>query len=122
MSSAHHASGQHLLADLHGVAPSVLQDGAALEALMREAAQRAGAHILFSHLHSFGPQAGVTGVLLLAESHISIHTWPESGFAALDIFMCGAAQPGLALDFLCQALQAQQVQTRTVARGDGSAV
>lgn len=117
MSGPHHASGQHLLADLHGVAPALLQDGAALEALLRQAAQLAGAHILFSHLHSFGPQAGVTGVVLLAESHISIHTWPESGFAALDIFMCGAAQPQLALQFLCTALQAQSSDTRVVARG-----
>jgi S-adenosylmethionine decarboxylase len=48
--------------------------------------------VLFSHFHAFGEGQGVTGVVLLAESHITIHTWPECGFAAADIFMCGSAR------------------------------
>ena len=62
-------------------------------------------------------QGGVTGVLLLAESHISIHTWPEFGYAAVDIFMCGSADPNLALQVLQQGLQTQDVQIHAVARG-----
>lgn len=90
-------SGMHLIADLHGIASAKLTDVAAIEALLRQAALAAGATIVYSHFHAFGPGQGVTGVVLLAESHISIHTWPEIGFAALDIFMCGRAKPGQAL-------------------------
>ncbi|MBI3231031.1 MAG: adenosylmethionine decarboxylase [Burkholderiales bacterium] len=109
--------GKHVLADFHGIASALLQDCAALEDLLRSAANKAGAHILFCHMHSFGPEQGVTGVLLLAESHISIHTWPECGFAALDIFMCGNAQPELALTLLQQALQPESTSVQTVLRG-----
>lgn len=113
----HDPRGLHLLADLRGIEAAKLTDAAWLEKLMREAASAAGAHILFCHLHSFGPQQGVTGVLLLAESHISIHTWPEYGFAAADIFMCGQAQPQLALEVLNAALQPASSQIQTIVRG-----
>ncbi len=109
--------GKHLLADLYGIASAPLEDCQLLEKLLREAANAANAHILFSHLHSFGPGHGVTGVLLLAESHISIHTWPECGYAALDIFMCGKAEPELALQVIQQALQASSSKLQTVQRG-----
>lgn len=82
-----------------------------------EAALAAGARILHSHFHTFGPGMGVTGVLLLAESHISIHTWPEVGFAAADIFMCGAARPALALDLIEASLRPASRAVRTVERG-----
>ena len=65
----HHPRGQHLLADLHDISADKLSDPKLLEQLLRQAAVAAGAHILFSHLHSFGPNQGVTGVVLLAESH-----------------------------------------------------
>jgi len=102
---AHVAAGTHVLADLNGIAAEKLSDCALLEKLLRDAAEAAGAHILFSHFHAFGEGLGVTGVVLLAESHITIHTWPECGFAAADIFMCGAAQPELALAVITNALQ-----------------
>ncbi|NKJ00623.1 adenosylmethionine decarboxylase [Novosphingobium sp. SG707] len=81
------ATGLHLIADLadcHG-----LCDVALIEAALREAAAAAHVHVLSVHLHPFGPEQGVTGVALLAESHISIHSWPEEGLAAIDIFVCG---------------------------------
>jgi S-adenosylmethionine decarboxylase len=81
------ATGLHLIADLaecHG-----LGDAALIEAVLREAAAAARVHVLSVHLHPFGPEQGVTGVALLAESHISIHSWPEEGLAAIDIFVCG---------------------------------
>lgn len=90
-------SGTHLVADLHGIARARLCDTHAIESLLRQSALAAGATIVYSHFHAFGPGQGVTGVVLLAESHISIHTWPETGFAALDIFMCGGAEPRRAL-------------------------
>ena len=108
--------GIHLLADLSGIAPERLRDGAALEQLLRGAAIAAGAQVLHSHFHSFGAGMGVTGVVLLAESHISIHTWPECGFAAVDIFMCGAARPQLALGAIKDALQAPHCQLQSVRR------
>ena len=114
--SAHLPLGTHLLADLSGVAAAVLRDCAVLEALRRAAATDAGAQVLHGHFHSFGVEAGVTGVLLLAESHISIHTWPEAGFAAVDIFMCGAARPQVALDIIATALQAQHCALHTARR------
>lgn len=115
--TAHRPTGQHLLADLHGVDAGLLTDSARLDALLREAALAAGARILHSHFHSFGSGAGITGVVLLAESHISIHTWPEYGFAAADIFMCGQARPDLALDVIAAALRPRTREVRTVVRG-----
>jgi S-adenosylmethionine decarboxylase len=122
MSGAHRAdayqpSGIHLLADLHGIEAGLLFDADAIHALLRAAAIAAGARILHGHFHTFGPEQGVTGVLLLAESHISIHTWPEAGFAAVDIFMCGAASPQLALARIEAALRPRTSQLRSVARG-----
>jgi S-adenosylmethionine decarboxylase len=61
----------------------------------------------------------VTGVVLLAESHISIHTWPETGFAAVDIFMCGRAVPGRALECIREGLAPSAVDVRDIARGNG---
>ncbi len=113
----HHPAGVHLLADFHGVDAAHLEDGAALDALLRKAATGAGARILHSHFHGFGTGAGVTGVVLLAESHISIHTWPEFGFAAVDIFMCGSAQPQQALSIIEATLQARSFELRTIERG-----
>jgi S-adenosylmethionine decarboxylase len=117
IASLHRPAGLHLLADLHGIAAARLVSCDAIDALLRDAAEAAGATILHSHFHSFGPQQGVTGVLLLAESHISIHTWPEFGFAAADIFMCGDAAPNLALDLIERALQPAQREVKTIERG-----
>lgn len=113
----HRPAGTHLLADFFGVAANRLTDTAHIDALLRAAAQAAGARILHSHFHSFGEAMGVTGVLLLAESHISIHTWPEYGFAAADIFMCGQAQPELALAIIAHAFESTSSTIKTIERG-----
>jgi S-adenosylmethionine decarboxylase len=84
-------AGMHLLVDLWGA--KNLDDPAYIDAAMRKAAVAADATILHSHFHHFAPNGGVSGVVVLAESHISIHTWPERDFAAIDIFMCGACDP-----------------------------
>ncbi len=118
---AHRPAGTHLLADLYGVEAGKLLATADIDALLRAGALAAGAHILHSHFHSFGEAMGVTGVVLLAESHISIHTWPEYGFAAADIFMCGAAQPRLALEVIEHAFRPASSIVQTIARG-GAAI
>ncbi|WP_343730358.1 adenosylmethionine decarboxylase [Duganella sp.] len=115
--TTHAPSGTHVLADLSGIAAEKLSNCAALESLLRSAAESAGAHVLFSHFHAFGEGQGVTGVVLLAESHITIHTWPERQFAAADIFMCGSAQPELALALIRKALQPGAAHVHTARRG-----
>jgi S-adenosylmethionine decarboxylase len=113
----HAPTGTHVLADLSGIAAEKLSDCAQLESLLRAAAEAAHARVLFSHFHAFGEGQGVTGVVLLAESHITIHTWPECGFAAADIFMCGSAEPKLALTHIESALQPQARHIHTARRG-----
>ena len=117
MSAASCTVGSHILADLYGIDPALLRDGAALESLLRRAAAGAGARVLSSHFHSFGSEAGITGVVLLAESHISIHTWPECGMAAADIFMCGASDAERALEILVRELVPADTQQVSVERG-----
>lgn len=85
----HPARGIHLIADLDGGAHAALSDPALIERVLRAAAEAAKVHVIGVKLHHFGPEQGVTGVALLAESHISIHSWPEEGVAAIDIFVCG---------------------------------
>jgi S-adenosylmethionine decarboxylase len=91
-------AGTHLIVDLWHA--SNLDDLQLVEQALRDAAARAGATLLNIDLHHFTPNGGISGVAVLAESHISIHTWPEISYAALDIFMCGAAQPHKAIEVL----------------------
>lgn len=112
----HRPTGTHVLADLGGIAAEKLCSCESLDALLRAAAEAANARVLHSHFHGFGDGQGVTGVVLLAESHISIHTWPECGFAAADIFMCGDAQPELALAIIDTALQPSSRKISSVHR------
>jgi S-adenosylmethionine decarboxylase len=113
--------GRHLLLELHGVSPERLTDTALLESVLRSAAAIAGATVLFAHFHGFGEGQGVTGVLLLQESHISIHTWPEHGYAAVDVFMCGAARPEHAVAVLTEGLAAKKSVVQSYSRGVGLA-
>jgi S-adenosylmethionine decarboxylase len=78
----------------------------------------AGASLLHIHLHHFTPNGGVSGVAVLSESHISIHSWPEADYAALDVFMCGDARPELCIDVLRQAFSAREVVVKTHQRGE----
>jgi S-adenosylmethionine decarboxylase len=111
------ATGRHILADFHGVAPSLLNNAKELEERIRQAALHAGATVLSCHFHHFGDGLGVTGVAVLAESHISIHTWPELEFAALDVFMCGKLDPNLATEYMVQQLQPREHQIKCIERG-----
>lgn len=111
------AHGSHVLADLGGIAADLLRDAVALETILVNAAAAAGARVLSAHFHHFGGEHGVTGVVLLAESHITLHTWPEHRFAALDIFMCGKARPEAAAAQIARDLQAELQNVRTCERG-----
>lgn len=113
--------GRHLLADFYGCDAVLLADPARIASLLLAAAAAGRATVLQQHFHHFGPQQGVTGVLLLMESHISIHTWPEHGYAALDLFMCGQAQSEAALASLRESLRPASQQIQRILRG-GTAV
>ena len=117
MAAPYRSSGTHLIADLYGIDSEKLSDTQFIEDLLKRSAHAAGARIVYSHFHPFGPGQGITGVVLLAESHISIHTWPETGFAAVDIFMCGNARPQRALELIRQVLAPASVGVRDIARG-----
>ena len=108
-------AGMHLLVDLWGAAR--LDDPQHIDAALREAALIAGATILHSHFHHFTPNGGVSGVVVLAESHISIHTWPERDFAAVDIFMCGACDPHKAIPVLKAAFSPARIDVNEQRRG-----
>jgi S-adenosylmethionine decarboxylase len=112
------ATGLHLIADLEG--GTGLGDLALIERALRAGAAAANAHVLGVHLHHFGAAQGVTGVALLAESHISIHTWPETGDTAVDLFICGhAADVEAGLAVIAQMLGAAIARQQTVARLGG---
>jgi S-adenosylmethionine decarboxylase len=108
-------AGVHLLIDLWGA--SKLDDIELVEAALRESATVAGATILHCHLHHFQPNGGISGVLVLAESHISIHSWPERGYAALDVFMCGECDPYKAIPVLKEAFKPAYVTLAENKRG-----
>lgn len=108
-------AGTHLLIELWNA--KNLGDLAITDQALRDSATVAGATLLHLHLHHFGPNAGLSGVAVLAESHISIHTWPERGYAALDIFMCGACDPYKAIPVLRRAFEPGTVQLSEQKRG-----
>lgn len=88
----------------------------ALEALLKESAEAGGATVLSCHLHGFDQGGGVTGVALLAESHISVHTWPERGYAAFDVFMCGNCEATRAAQVIEDAIPGATVHIHAVDR------
>lgn len=81
-------SGRHVLGELTGCSAELLDHAELLERRLRECASEGGATVVSSHFHRFSPQ-GVSGVVVIAESHITIHSWPELGYAAVDVFTCG---------------------------------
>ena len=107
-------AGVHLIVDLHGAAG--LDDIDLIEATLRRCVEAARATLLHIHLHHFQPN-GVSGVAVLAESHISIHTWPDAGYAALDVFMCGKASPDACIPVLRDAFQAERIEVNEILRG-----
>lgn len=108
-------AGTHLLLDLFGA--SHLNDIARIEQAMRDIVTACGATLLHIHLHHFSPSGGVSGVAVLAESHISVHTWPERDYAAFDVFMCGDAEPENAVPVLKRAFFPHRIEVSEELRG-----
>ncbi|HEY7536281.1 MAG TPA: adenosylmethionine decarboxylase [Thermodesulfobacteriota bacterium] len=114
------ALGRHLLAEYLGCDPKVLNDLERVKDCMLEAASYSGATVLGSSFHYFTPQ-GVSGVIVIAESHLAIHTWPEYEYAAVDIFTCGVVvDPWVAFHRLKLSLDSKECIVREIVRGEVS--
>ena len=106
--------GKHCILELYDCDTSKLDDEIFIRSAMTHAAERAGATLLNLITHQFEPQ-GITGLALLAESHISIHTWPEAGYAAVDVFTCGDhTMPEKACDVLSEELGSSRQSLRSL--------
>jgi S-adenosylmethionine decarboxylase len=110
-------AGAHLIVDLYQA--SRLDDLDHIEETLRRCVNAAGATLLHIHLHHFEPNGGISGVAVLAESHISIHSWPERAYAALDIFMCGDANPDACVPVLREAFSPKKIAVSEHLRGQG---
>ena len=108
-------SGRHFIVDLFDA--TRLDDLRHMECSMREAVAKANATLLHIHVHRFSPSGGLSGVAVLAESHISVHTWPENDYAAFDIFMCGDTEPEQAVEVIKNAFAPKRVDVRELLRG-----
>ncbi len=109
-------AGNHLIIDLFGA--SRLDDIKYMEQTMKRCVEVAGATLLHFHLHHFTPNGGVSGVAVLSESHISVHSWPEADYAAFDVFMCGDAKPELCVNILKDAFDAREAIVKSHQRGE----
>lgn len=110
--------GRHLLVEYHGCDPEILNDLERVKKFMLEAASESGATVLDASFHYFTPQ-GVSGVVVIAESHLAIHTWPEYGYAAVDIFTCGnTVDPWKAFHYLRSTLDSKETSVNEIVRGE----
>jgi S-adenosylmethionine decarboxylase len=108
---------KHFLLELYGCPEKIIDDVDHIRQCLTEAADRAGAVVLEVVSHSFEPH-GVTAIALLAESHLSIHCWPESGYVAIDLFTCSpSGDSQSACEYLVTALQAESHELRVIERG-----
>jgi spermidine synthase len=111
------ALGKHILIELYGCNIDILNDVPTIQKAMDTAAELANATIVKSVFHHFSPH-GVSGVVVIQESHLAIHTWPEHGYAAVDIFTCGdTLEPWKAHDFLKETLKATNTTSKEINRG-----
>ena len=109
--------GKQLMAELYGCDKTLLDDPIHSERILVEGVNRSGATIIQPFFHQFSPH-GVSGVVVIAESHVAIHTWPEYGYCALDIFTCGSqVNPDLILEYVRSEFDAKEVSVMEVKRG-----
>ena len=110
--------GKHILAEYSECECTFLDSEPDIRSLMLEAAIRSGATVVGDIFHHFSPQ-GVTGVVVVAESHLAIHTWPEFGYASVDIFTCGTrVDPWIGFEYIKEKLQSKRWVSKEIARGD----
>lgn len=111
------ALGIHVLAEYYDCNRQILNNAKMIEQHLNDAAKIAGATVVSSAFHTFNPH-GVSGVVVIAESHLSIHTWPEYGYAAVDIFTCGeTVEPWKAFEHLKEVLSSTHFSTMEMKRG-----
>lgn len=109
--------GRHVIVELSGCDPAALNQLQAVKEGLVEAARRAQATIVATTFHQFSP-VGISGIVVISESHLSIHTWPEHGYAAVDVFSCGRSlDAGLAVDYLVERFGAKHVAVVELQRG-----
>jgi S-adenosylmethionine decarboxylase proenzyme len=112
------ALGTHILAEYKDCDVDIINDIQSVEVAMLEAAKLSGATVIGSSFHRFMPH-GVSGVVMISESHLAIHTWPELKFAAVDIFTCGKdVDPQLAYEYLKMVFKSNNVISQTLNRGE----
>ncbi len=110
--------GRHLIAELYGCDVSILRNLEALRTTLLEAAEASGAKVLGEFFKKFPQGGGVTGILAIAESHLSIHTWPEYGYAAVDLFTCGErVDPWKAYEVICKNIRPKRAYVKELKRG-----
>jgi S-adenosylmethionine decarboxylase len=111
------ALGRQILAEIHGCDSKVLNDITSVEEIMVQAALKAGAEVREVAFHKFSPQ-GVSGVVVISESHLAVHTWPEHGYAAVDVFTCGdSVNPWDACNYIVEQFRAQNFTASETLRG-----
>ena len=108
--------GRHFLVEFIGCDAEKIKYVDDVKEIFLRAAEKSNATILNSCFHQFDP-AGVSGLIFIAESHFSIHTWPEESYAAFDVFTCGEMQPELAIEEMRQGFCAQKVEAQIIPRG-----
>ena len=109
--------GYQIIADLYGCDSEVLKEASRIEALMLEAAEKSKMTIVSSTFHQFNPH-GVSGAVIISESHLAIHTWPEHNYAAVDLFTCGdVIDAQTALDILSKGLGCEHISVTEMRRG-----
>ena len=108
-------AGTHHIIDMWG--PRRISDAEYIEMVLKESTKAAKATLLHVHTHKFSVNGGVSGVAVLAESHISVHTWPELNFAAFDIFTCGNTDPRAAVENMTLAFAPERIEVREILRG-----
>lgn len=109
------ALGHHLIMDL--IMPKFTADAKHVDCVLREAVRAVGAQLVTLEVHGFGTGAGVTGVAVLAESHLSFHSWPERDYAALDMFVCGGLDPRACIPVLQSGFDPEEMRIQLFARG-----
>ncbi len=108
--------GTHVIIELWGCDPKILVDGERCLQVLRDCAKVSGASIVHEHAHRFG-EGGVSAILILYESHVSVHAWPESGFVSADMYTCGDCEPERAIPVMKYGFKAKRVVTKVIARG-----
>jgi len=111
--------GRHLILEFYGCNATLLRDQPVIEALMERAALATGAAVVGKVFH-VNDVGGVCGVVVISESHLSIHTWPEREYAAVDFYTCGTCDPEKAVDVVKEGLEAQTVEVLRLTRGMGT--